>query len=367
MTGKIEVLPSLKQIQTWGKEFGFSSVGISNIDLSEESNAFIRWLRSGYAGDMTYLKRNIKKRLHPELLVPETHRVISVTLDYLPPKTNPEKTLKDNKKAYIARYALGRDYHKKMRRQLAKLAQKIGLSIPYQKYRVFADSAPVLEKPLGMKANLGWIGKNTLLLNKDQGSWFFLGEIFTNAPLKVNQSTTENDCGKCSACISVCPTNAIIRPGELDARRCIAYLTIEHKGVIPVALRSLIGNRVFGCDDCQIFCPVNRHPTYATSSDFYPRNDLECSSLLDLFKMSEGEFERVTRGSAIRRINYDQWQRNLAIGIGNSDYGDLAIKLLTERMKTCSDMVAEHIDWAIRRLKSSAVSSQNEKVIPVNL
>ena len=288
-------------------------------------------------------------------------------MDYLPPNTAPKKTLKDNKKAYIARYALGRDYHKKMRKQLAKLAQKISLSIPYQKYRVFADSAPVLEKPLGAKANLGWIGKNTLLLNKGQGSWFFLGEIFTNAPLKVNQSTTENSCGKCSACISVCPTNAIISPGELDARKCIAYLTIEHKGVIPVALRSLIGNRVFGCDDCQIFCPVNKNPPYTTSSDFLPRNNLDSSSLIDLFKMNKGQFEKLTRGSAIRRINYDQWQRNLAIGIGNGDYDALAIKFLTERKITCSDMVTEHIDWAIRQLKSTAVSSRNEKVIPVNL
>ena len=350
MPNKTQELPSLKQLRQWSKDLGFSSLGISDIDLGSEHSQFNQWLKKGYAGDMNYLHRNRNKRLNPALLVPGTNRIISVTMNYLSPKTEPKKALQDNKKGYIARYALGRDYHKLMRKRLAKLAEKISLAIPYQQYRVFADSAPVLEKPVGAKANLGWIGKHTLLLNKSMGSWFFLGEIFTNAPFPLEGIEMDNSCGKCSACITVCPTNAIISPQELDARKCISYLTIEHKGAIPKHLRPSIGNRVFGCDDCQIFCPWNSKPAHSTEPDFDPRNNLDKANLLELFKMSESDFEKMTRGSPIRRINYDQWQRNLAIAIGNGDASPLAIKMLSERLKMCNEMVAEHIRWAIDRL-----------------
>ena len=356
-----EELPSLAQIRLWAEDLGFSSVGVSDIDLSHEHDRFIEWLQKGYAGDMNYLHRNINKRMHPDLLVPETHRIISVTMNYLSPKTNPKQALRDKNKAYIARYALGRDYHKLMRKRLAKLANKISLSIPYHKYRVFADSAPVMEKPIGAKAKLGWIGKHTLLLNKEAGSWFFLGEIFTNAPLPLEETKVTNECGKCSACINVCPTNAIIGPQELIANKCISYLTIEHKGIIPEDLRKPIGNRVFGCDDCQIFCPWNRTPAHSRESDFEPRHNLDDADLLDLFKMDESDFEKMTRGSPLRRINYDQWQRNLAIAIGNSDASPQATQILSERLKFCSEMVAEHIRWALNQLSKGAIA---EKSVP---
>ncbi len=355
----IEELPSIAQLRVWAGDLGFSSLGISDIDLSDEHDQFHQWLQQGYAGYMNYLYKNTKKRLHPELLVPETHRIISVTMNYLSPKTDPEQTLQNRNKAYIARYALGRDYHKLMRKQLVKLANKISLSIPDQKYRVFADSAPVLEKPIGAKAKLGWIGKHTLLLNKDSGSWFFRGEIFTNAPLPIEDKEVSNECGKCSACMTVCPTNAIIAPQKLIANKCISYLTIEHKGIIPEDLRKPIGNRIFGCDDCQIFCPWNQTPTHASNPDFEPRNRLDNSNLLQLFKMSESDFETMTRGSPLRRINYDQWQRNLAIAIGNSDPSPLTLEILTERLNTCGEMVAEHVRWAINQLEKRPNSERS--------
>jgi epoxyqueuosine reductase len=356
-----EELPSIGQIRLWAEDLGFSSVGISDIDLTHEHDRFKQWLRKGYAGDMNYLHRNIRKRMHPDELVPETLRIISVTMNYLSPKTNPEQALQDKNKAYIARYALGRDYHKLMRKRLVKLADKISVSIPYQKYRVFADSAPVLEKPIGAKAKLGWIGKHTLLLNKDAGSWFFLGEIFTNAPLPTEDKEIANECGKCSACMTVCPTNAIIGPQKLQANKCISYLTIEHKGIIPEDLREPIGNRIFGCDDCQIFCPWNRTPTHSTEPDFEPRNNLDNANLLKLFKMSASDFEQITIGSPLRRINYEQWQRNLAIAIGNSGGSPLAIQILLEKLTSCSEMVAEHINWAINQLEKRSIS---EKSVP---
>lgn len=359
-----EELPSLAQIRLWAEDLGFSGVGVSDIDLTHEHDRFIEWLRKGYAGDMNYLHRNIRKRMHPDLLVPETHRIISVTMNYLSSKTNPKNALRDKNKAYIARYALGRDYHKLMRKRLVKLANKISLSIPYQKYRVFADSAPVMEKPIGAKAKLGWIGKHTLLLNKEAGSWFFLGEIFTNAPLQLEDTKVTNECGKCSACINVCPTNAIIGPQELIANKCISYLTIEHKGIIPEDLREPIGNRIFGCDDCQIFCPWNSNPVHSREPDFEPRHNLDDADLLDLFKMDASAFEKMTRGSPLRRINYDQWQRNLAIAIGNSDASPQATQILSERLKFCSKMVGEHISWALNQLSKRAIPEKSAPCKP---
>ena len=360
-------IPTLKQIKTWATKLGFSDLGIANIDLKSEHKNFVAWVRKGYAGDMRYLKKNLKKRLVPNLLVPETCRIISVSMTYLPADTNPIETLADPNKAYVARYALGRDYHKVMRKKLIKLAAQINRSMTNPRYRVFVDSAPVLEKAIGAKAQLGWIGKNTLLLNKELGSWFFLGEIYTNAPLETQDQTTIDQCGKCSACMSVCPTNAILGPKELDASRCISYLTIEHKGVIPEELRDAMGNRIFGCDDCQLYCPWNREPSHTKENDFQPRNNLDNAKLLQLFTIEEENFEKMTRGSPIRRINFDQWQRNLAIAIGNGPKNIAAIQLLEKKLSNCCEMVAVHIQWAIAKLKKPAKSLKAEKILTVHL
>ncbi len=306
---------------------------------------------------MSYLERNVDKRLQPELLEPDTCRIITARMQYLPPDTQPVKVLENSDLAYISRYALGRDYHKVLRRRLAKLAQSINMTLdqstpPFQ-YRAFTDSAPVLEKALGEKAGLGWIGKHTLLLEKEAGSWFFLGEIYTNAPLPADTPDHEDACGKCSACMTVCPTNAIVSPRRLDARRCISYLTIEHKGTIAEEFRKAMGNRVYGCDDCQLFCPWNRDAPTTTEADFAVRNGLDSSRLVDLFNLSESQFLALTEGSAIRRIGYPQWQRNLAIGLGNSQGGDEIVQALTRGLGRVNPMVDEHIRWALAQLTSS--------------
>ncbi len=344
-------LPQPDTIRRWAKALGFQQIGITDVDLSEHAPYVRAWLQAGFAGDMGYLHRNLDKRLQPELLEPQTCRVISARMDYLAADTQPLEILEDASKAYISRYALGRDYHKVLRRRLAKLAQQINAQLPHNQFRAFTDSAPVLEKALAEKAGLGWIGKHTLLLNQQAGSWFFLGEIYTNAPLRLDTQPTEDACGKCHACITVCPTNAIIAPHTLDARRCISYLTIEHKGVIEESLRPLMGNRVYGCDDCQLFCPWNRDAPTATESDFKPRHGLEQADLEALFALSESDFLRITEGSALRRISYEQWQRNLAIGLGNGPATASAQRLLAERLPQASAMVAEHIQWALNRLQ----------------
>ena len=276
-------------------------------------------------------------------------------MNYLSAGAAPGRELLDSPtSAYIARYALGRDYHKVLRRRLAKLAQRLRDAVAPRDIlcRAFTDSAPVLEKPLGAKAGLGWVGKHTLLLHQDVGSWFFLGEIYTNLPLPTTDVTVPDACGRCQACITVCPTQAIRAPGELDARRCIAYLTIEHKGSIDPQLRPAIGNRVFGCDDCQLFCPWNRDAATTTEPDFQPRHGLDHSDLLTLFGWDEKTFLARTEGSAIRRINYDQWQRNLAIALGNGPASAEVIAALRSRRAHCSQMVGEHIDWALARLST---------------
>jgi len=354
-----DTLVTREDISQWAEAIGFAAIGITDIDLSEHAPHVKAWLQKGFAGDMGYLERNLAKRLNPELLEPQTCRVITARMNYLTADTKPLEVLADSSTAYVSRYALGRDYHKVLRRRLAKLAEQINDVLPGHRYRAFTDSAPVLEKALAEKSGLGWIGKHTLLLNKDAGSWFFLGEIYTNAPLPIDVEATQPDtqesgCGKCSACMTVCPTGAIIAPNQLDARRCISYLTIEHKGIIDEALRPLIGNRVYGCDDCQLFCPWNRDAPHSSEVDFAPRNGLEAASLLDLFDMDATEFDRMTRGSAIRRINFDQWQRNLAIAIGNGDANDAALTRLTEKLTTASPMVRVHIEWAINELNARA-------------
>ena len=301
---------------------------------------------------MAYLARNVDKRLEPDRLHSGTVRVISARMDYLgtPPPAATDIPVNDGS-AYVARYALGRDYHKTVRRRLAKLAARIDSRLG-GRYRAFTDSAPVLEKPLGEKSGLGWIGKNTLLLNEQAGSWFFLGEIYTDLPLPVTPPAPQPGCGACRACISVCPTDAIIGPGRLDARRCISYLTIEHKGPIPVDLREPIGNRVFGCDDCQIVCPWNRYAQTSPEADFAPRHGIDRATLVDLLGWDETTFLAHTRGMALRRVNYQQWVRNLAVAAGNAPPDPAIVAALEQRRETAGTMVREHIDWALERQRA---------------
>ncbi len=356
-TRAMQAATQLSQIRRWAEELGFAGIGISDVDLSEFAHHFERYLARGFHGDMGYLERNRTKRLNPAELVPGTQRVICARMNYLPPDTEPLRLLDDTRTAYISRYALGRDYHKVLRKRLGQLAARINTAFgPAHSAdsdtsvvapRAFTDSAPVLEKALGAKAGLGWIGKHTLLLSKDAGSWFFLGEIFTTLPLPVNTEPEVDACGSCSACMTVCPTGAIVAPRQLDARRCISYLTIEHKGSIPVELRSAIGSRVFGCDDCQLYCPWNRYAQHSAEPDFQPRHDLEASSLLSLFEWDAATFAHRTEGSALRRISFELWRRNLAVALGNAP-ADPAIVLALERaLPTASALVAEHLKWAL--------------------
>ena len=345
------------QILAQGKALGFDKLAVTNTDLSQYTPHLRAWLAAGFAGEMGYMGQNVDKRERPELLEPQTCRIITARMQYLPADTRPIEVLENSNLAYISRYALGRDYHKVLRRRLAKLAQQVNVALengqPHFRYRAFTDSAPVLEKALGEKAGLGWIGKHTLLLEKDAGSWFFLGEIYTNAPLPVDEPGSEDACGKCSACMTVCPTQAIVAPRRLDARRCISYLTIEHKGAIPVEFRKPMGNRIYGCDDCQLFCPWNREAPTTTEADFAVRHGLDSAPLVELFAMSEEEFLSLTEGSAMRRIGYTQWQRNLAIGLGNSSGGKDVISALRKGLGRVNAMVDEHIRWALAQLEDS--------------
>lgn len=343
------------KIRIWAAELGFAQVGISDTDLRVQREPLQAWLDKGYQGDMTWLADNLDKRIHPEELMPGTVRVISVRMNYLPGDTRQIQILKDPQKAYISRYALGRDYHKLVRKRLAMLAEKIRQAaeplMPVNQ-RPFVDSAPVLERPLAVKAGLGWIGKHTLVLNREAGSWFFLGEILTNIPLPVNQILSDNHCGECTACLKVCPTDAFPKPYELDARRCISYLTIEHKGAIPEEFRSAMGNRVFGCDDCQAICPWNKYAKPTDEADFKPRHGLADSDLLQLFLWDETTFLRNTEGSAIRRVGYERWLRNLAVGLGNAPSDPAIIEALEQRRSEATPLVQEHIDWALERQRN---------------
>lgn len=343
-------LPDRTQLDAWARELGFDALGVTGVDLSDHAPAVRDYIRRGLHGEMGYLARNLEKRLHPELLEPETLRVISARMNYLPADTQPLEVLKDSRSAYVSRYALGRDYHKVLRKRLARLAEQINAHVPGYRYRAFTDSAPVLEKALASNAGLGWMGKHTLLLNRDAGSWFFIGEVYTNAPFAVDEQNVADECGKCTACMTVCPTQAIVADKVLDARRCIAYLTIEHKGAIPEALRKPMGNRVFGCDDCQLFCPWNRQAPTTREADFQPRHGLDNASLLALFNLDEAAFEQMTRGSAMRRVSYEQWQRNLAIGLGNGPADPEVVAALKRRLPEATDMVAEHIRWSLSQL-----------------
>jgi epoxyqueuosine reductase len=337
----------VKRIRTWGRELGFQQLGISDIVLEEHETRLNEWLAKGFHGEMDYMQRHGTRRSHPEELHPGTIRVISVRLDYLPESAGDvEALLKDSSKGVVSRYALGRDYHKMMRKRLQKLARQIEqLAGPFA-YRVFVDSAPVLEKALAEKAGLGWIGKHSNLINKKAGSWFFLGEIFTDLPLPVDQPA-ENHCGACTSCIDICPTQAIVAPYSVDARRCISYLTIELHGSIPEEFRALMGNRIYGCDDCQLVCPWNRFARPTGEADFAPRHGLDTPELIELFQWSEEQFLRRTEGSAIRRIGHQSWLRNIAVALGNAAPSEQVIEALKMRLQHPSNVVREHVEWAL--------------------
>ncbi|WP_043692617.1 tRNA epoxyqueuosine(34) reductase QueG [Luteibacter sp. 9133] len=336
-------------IKRWARELGFADVGIAGTDLGHDEAYLERWLADGHHGEMDYMARHGTRRSRPAELEPGTLRVVSVRMDYIPPGTaNAWDVIHDGEKAYVARYALGRDYHKVMRNRLQKLAAKIGERIGDFGYRAYVDSAPVLEKALARNAGLGWIGKHTVLINKRAGSYFFLGELYTDLPLPVDEPASAH-CGSCRRCIDICPTQAIVAPYRLDARKCISYLTIELKGSIPEELRAPIGNRVFGCDDCQLICPWNKFAQEATEPDFAPRHSLDGPRLIDLFAWSEQEFLSRTEGMAIRRTGYEGWLRNLAVGLGNAPTSREVVEALEARADDASAIVREHVAWARKR------------------
>ena len=338
-------------IKRWGLELGFDQIGISDTDLQAEVPALQAWLDNGYHGEMDYMARHGLLRTRPDELHPGSCRVISVRMNYMPPAAAVARTLDDPGRAYVSRYALGRDYHKLLRQRLKQLGERITAAVADRfsvDGRPFVDSAPILERPLAAKAGLGWTGKHTLLLNQQAGSFFFLGELLVNLPLPVDSPQAEQ-CGRCIACLTICPTQAIIAPYTLDARRCISYLTIEHEGPIPVDLRPLIGNRIYGCDDCQLICPWNRYAQVSAEPDFRARAPLHSPPLLALWQWDEARFLRETEGSAIRRIGFQKWQRNLAVALGNAPYSPDIVAALQARHDTASPLVQEHIDWALIR------------------
>ena len=342
-----------KKIKTWGKDLGFQQVGFSDIDLSEAESRLQTWIENKFYGDMEWMHHHGTKRTRPDELVVGTVSVISVRMDYLPPDgVAPEGVLNHPQMGYISRYALGRDYHKLLRKRLQQLATKIQQEVGDFGYRVFVDSAPVMEKALAAKAGLGWVGKHSNILSKDAGSWFFLGEIYTDLPLQASERVTDH-CGQCTACIDVCPTQAIIAPYIVDARRCISYLTIELKGAIPTQLRHAIGNRIYGCDDCQLICPWNRFAKITEQADFSIRNKLDHSHLLELFAWTENEFLLRLQGSPLRRMGYERWLRNIAVALGNSPANSITIDALKNKRQVSSELVKEHIDWALIQQKNA--------------
>ncbi|MGK0441023.1 MAG: epoxyqueuosine reductase [Pseudohongiellaceae bacterium] len=336
-------------IRQWSRDLGFQQTGICDVDLTEHEQHLQSWLKKHFHGEMGFMAKHGSKRSHPEELLPGTLRVISVRMDYLPDNDQMLEQLNDKNKAYISRYALGRDYHKLMRKKLAQLAAKIAEAAGQHNCRAFVDSAPVLERGLAEKAGLGWIGKNTMLINDKAGSWFFLGEIYTDLPLPTDAEQETMHCGSCTACIVDCPTGAIVAPHQVDARKCISYLTIELKGSVPEDLRPLMGNRIYGCDDCQIVCPWNKFANATEQEDFQPRNDLDSATLIELFSWSEVEFLQRTEGSAIRRIGHERWLRNIAIALGNAPTSITTIEALQKRCSHPSELVQEHVQWALQQ------------------
>jgi epoxyqueuosine reductase len=341
-----------RDIKRWAYELGFQQAGITTTELGAAEVHLLRWLGAGHHGEMAFMERHGTRRSRPAELIPGTVRIISVRMDYWPPQARAaDAVLQDPALAYISRYALGRDYHKVVRKRLQRLADRITSSTGPFGYRAFTDSAPVLEKALAENAGLGWIGKHTNLINERAGSWFFLGELFTDLPLPADVPAT-NHCGDCHACIDACPTQAIIAPYQLDARRCISYLTIEARGSIPEPLRAAMGNRIYGCDDCQLACPWNRFAMPAGEADFRPRHDLDATELVRLFHWSESLFELNTLGSAIHRIGYECWLRNIAVALGNAPTTPAVILALEEKRAHPSALVREHVAWALHQHRS---------------
>jgi epoxyqueuosine reductase len=337
---------TIKQI---GLDLGFQQIGITDIELDPHHRHYAQWIERNFHGEMAYMERNVDKRLHPAELVPDTLSVICVRLDYLPTEPrNPLDLLDHASLAYVSRYALGRDYHKLMRKRLQKFADKISEVCGDMGYRVFTDSAPVLEKALAAKAGIGWQGKHSNLLHRDHGSWFFLGEIYTDMALEID-TPLANHCGRCTSCIDICPTAAIVEPYRVDARRCISYLTIEHRSEIPEEFREAIGNRIYGCDDCQLVCPWNRFAKYSAEADFQPRHGLDHISLMDCYRWSETEFMQKMEGSAIRRIGYQCWLRNIVIALGNATPDPHIVSTLKQDYAQHSGFIQHHIDWALRQ------------------
>ncbi|MGI9233194.1 MAG: tRNA epoxyqueuosine(34) reductase QueG [Woeseiaceae bacterium] len=335
------------EIVDWSAALGFQQLGVCDIDLGDAEQRLESWIASDYHGSMQYMHRHGKKRSRPGELVPGTLRVISVRMDYLPEAQEAaEKLLDDESLAYVSRYALGRDYHKVMRTRLQKLASRIEDRIGEFGFRAFVDSAPVLEKVIAEKAGIGWIGKHTNVINHEHGSWFFLGELYTDLPLPIDVPE-HSHCGSCTACIEVCPTRAIVAPYVLDARRCISYLTIERKESIPIEFRKAIGNRIYGCDDCQLFCPWNKFAEPTAEADFAPRHGLESADLVELFSWDNETWLEKTEGSAIRRVGYECWLRNIAVALGNATTTPEVVDALEKRQHAASKLVAEHVHWAL--------------------
>ena len=349
------------KIKQWGQELGFQKVGITDVDLSEHEAQLQRWLDAGYHGSMDWMARHGMMRARPQELHPGTIRVISVRMDYLPPEAQFASNLSDPTQAYISRYSLGRDYHKLIRNQLKKLGQKIEEEVGQLGYRPFVDSAPILERPLAQKAGLGWAGKHSLILDKQAGSWFFLGELLVDLPLPTDVPQTDQ-CGQCRACMTSCPTGAIVDEGVVDARLCISYLTIELDGVIPEALRSKIGNRIYGCDDCQLVCPWNRAADVTNETSFHRRDIFNDANLIKLFQWNELQFLKNMEGSAIRRIGHIQWLRNISVALGNAPYESPILEALTARLGL-DDNLDIHIQWAIeqQRLKKNAIDANTAR------
>lgn len=360
------------KIKYWGLKLGFQQVGICDIDVSQHKDVFLAYINEQRHGQMSFLSRNVDKRFDPSLLHPNTCRIISVRMDYLPPKAKFAETLGNDKQAYVSRYAGGRDYHKLMRNRLKQLGEKISTYCEALNFRPFVDSAPVLEHAIAEKAGLGWTGKHTLTLNEHAGSWFFLGELFVNIPLPVDAPVKEQ-CGTCSSCITICPTQAIVAPYKLDARKCISYLTIEHDGVIDEQYRKPIGNRVYGCDDCQLVCPWNRYADLTKEIDFHTREQLQSPDLITLFEMTENEFLDSMAGSPIRRIGYQKWRRNLSIAMGNANKDADIIASLESALSTTNDEVLkEHFTWALHQQlnktqnnQASVASRQHQRLIRI--
>ena len=363
-TSKSDMDQLAQQIRDWAAQLGFQQAGISALDLDHQHIQHLdRWLDDGFHGDMAYMATRRDLRAEPQTLVPGATRIISLRMDYLVGDTQPVKLLKEPGKAYLSRYALGRDYHKLIRKRLQKLADQItaaasALQTEHQ-YRVFVDSAPVLERAYANQSGLGWIGKNTMLLNRTAGSWFFIAELFTDLPLPIDPPEQKNHCGSCTACLDICPTDAFTNPYQLDARRCISYLTIESKAPIPVELRSKMGNRIFGCDDCQLICPWNRFAKTTSETDFSPRHQLDNITLIQLFEWDEQQFLKNTEGSPIRRAGYQSWLRNIAVALGNLLASNASeqdkqqtIHALKVRQNCDSELVREHIEWALQQRAS---------------